>query len=217
MSTSPCCCRRFSARWATPACSTASSIASRRCATSRRSVVALGGAPDEAQFREAQAYFGRLASAHCEVRVVWIDGPRIQDLLARWPSERSPPASRARDSRSGWPWVPVRPRSGQYHRAARLRHRHLQPHHARPADRAGGEPEQRLPVLQGLLRAHLADGAGDEGAGHAALRDALRRYPVAHHVPAEDARSCSVLRVPPRASSTRWPGSSASPPIWRGG
>ncbi len=45
-------------------------------------VVALGGAPEEAQFREAQAYFGRLASEHCEVRVVWIDGPRIQALLA---------------------------------------------------------------------------------------------------------------------------------------
>jgi len=45
-------------------------------------VVALGGASDEAQYREAKEYFGRLATPKRELRVVWIDGPRIQALLA---------------------------------------------------------------------------------------------------------------------------------------
>jgi glucosyl-3-phosphoglycerate synthase len=53
-------------------------------------VVALGGAPDEAQFREAQAYFGRLANDRRAVRVVWIDGPRIQDLLAQMAEHEIP-------------------------------------------------------------------------------------------------------------------------------
>jgi glucosyl-3-phosphoglycerate synthase len=44
-------------------------------------VVALGGAPEEQQFREAEEYFGRLATAERDVRIVWIDGPRIQGLL----------------------------------------------------------------------------------------------------------------------------------------
>jgi len=44
-------------------------------------VVALGGAPEESQFLEAKEYFGRLATHDREVRVVWIDGPRIQNLL----------------------------------------------------------------------------------------------------------------------------------------
>jgi glucosyl-3-phosphoglycerate synthase len=45
-------------------------------------VVALGGAPDEQQFREAQTYFSQLATPDRDVRVVWIDGPRLQALLA---------------------------------------------------------------------------------------------------------------------------------------
>jgi glucosyl-3-phosphoglycerate synthase len=64
-------------------------------------VVALGGAPEEAQFREAQAYFGRLASEHCEVRVVWIDGPRIQDLLAEM-AEREIPTGEQGKGQSVW-------------------------------------------------------------------------------------------------------------------
>lgn len=48
----------------------------------RSIVVALGGAPEERQFREAQDYFGRLARPDCQVRVIWVDGPRIQNLLA---------------------------------------------------------------------------------------------------------------------------------------
>jgi glucosyl-3-phosphoglycerate synthase len=44
-------------------------------------VVALGGAPEEGQFREAQAYFSQLEAPPRDVRVVWIDGPRMQGLL----------------------------------------------------------------------------------------------------------------------------------------
>jgi len=44
-------------------------------------VVALGGAPEEEQFRDAKEYFGRVATRDRDVRVVWIDGPRIQALL----------------------------------------------------------------------------------------------------------------------------------------
>jgi len=44
-------------------------------------VVALGGAFEEEQFREAKQYFSRLENGQREVRIVWIDGPRIQSLL----------------------------------------------------------------------------------------------------------------------------------------
>ncbi|MFH1351281.1 MAG: glycosyl transferase [Pseudomonadota bacterium] len=44
-------------------------------------VVALGGAPEEAQFREAREYFGRLRTAKRDVKVVWVDGPRIQQIF----------------------------------------------------------------------------------------------------------------------------------------
>jgi glucosyl-3-phosphoglycerate synthase len=44
-------------------------------------VVALGGAQDEKMFLEAKEYFGRLQTEQREVRIVWIDGPRIQGLL----------------------------------------------------------------------------------------------------------------------------------------
>lgn len=44
-------------------------------------VIALGGAQEEEQFREAKEYFGRLESGTRNVRIVWIDGPRIQGLL----------------------------------------------------------------------------------------------------------------------------------------
>lgn len=44
-------------------------------------VVALGGAHDERMFLEAKEYFGRLQTEHRDVRIVWIDGPRIQGLL----------------------------------------------------------------------------------------------------------------------------------------
>jgi len=44
-------------------------------------VVALGGATEERQFLEAKEYFGRLETPERDVRIVWIDGPRIQGLL----------------------------------------------------------------------------------------------------------------------------------------
>lgn len=47
----------------------------------RNIVVALGGAPEEEQFREAKAYFGQLEGPQRQVRIVWIDSPRIQSLL----------------------------------------------------------------------------------------------------------------------------------------
>jgi len=46
-------------------------------------VVALGGAPQEARFQEARAYFRRLETPQREVRVVWVDGPRIQNIFRR--------------------------------------------------------------------------------------------------------------------------------------
>jgi glucosyl-3-phosphoglycerate synthase len=67
----------------------------------RSVVVALGGAPEEDQFREAQAYFGRLGKAGCEVHVVWIDGPRIQDLMSQM-AERGIPTGEQGKGQSVW-------------------------------------------------------------------------------------------------------------------
>ncbi|MFH1091678.1 MAG: glycosyl transferase [Pseudomonadota bacterium] len=44
-------------------------------------VVALGGAPEEARFKEAKEYFGRLKTPGQDVKVVWVEGPRIQDIF----------------------------------------------------------------------------------------------------------------------------------------
>jgi glucosyl-3-phosphoglycerate synthase len=44
-------------------------------------VVALGGAPEESQYRQAKEYFERLANTDRYVRVVWVDGPRIQEIF----------------------------------------------------------------------------------------------------------------------------------------
>jgi len=45
-------------------------------------VVALGAANRE-QFLEARDYFGRLSKTCCDIRVVWVDGPRVQEVLNR--------------------------------------------------------------------------------------------------------------------------------------
>jgi len=45
-------------------------------------VVALGGA-DYDQFQEARRYFSRLRSDRCDLKVVWIDGPGISEVLDR--------------------------------------------------------------------------------------------------------------------------------------
>ncbi|MEA3274181.1 MAG: glycosyl transferase [Pseudomonadota bacterium] len=64
-------------------------------------VVALGCAPEEAQFREAKEYFGRLETPQRDVRVVWIDGPRIQHLLGEM-SEREIPTGVRGKGQSVW-------------------------------------------------------------------------------------------------------------------
>jgi len=46
-----------------------------------RVVVALGGAPEEAQFREAKEYFGKLQTPNRDLKVVWVEGPRIQKVF----------------------------------------------------------------------------------------------------------------------------------------
>jgi glucosyl-3-phosphoglycerate synthase len=44
-------------------------------------VVALGGAPEESRFREAKDYFGQLGTSDRDVKVVWVEGPRIQQIF----------------------------------------------------------------------------------------------------------------------------------------
>jgi glucosyl-3-phosphoglycerate synthase len=44
-------------------------------------VVALGGAPEESQFREAKEFFGRLRTPQRDLKLVWVDGPRIQGIF----------------------------------------------------------------------------------------------------------------------------------------
>jgi glucosyl-3-phosphoglycerate synthase len=46
-------------------------------------VIALGGAPEEAHFREAKEYFGRLQHPERDLRVVWLDGPRVQKIFRK--------------------------------------------------------------------------------------------------------------------------------------
>jgi glucosyl-3-phosphoglycerate synthase len=47
----------------------------------RNIAVALGGAPEENQFREAKKYFGQLRSSERDVKVIWVDGPRIRNIF----------------------------------------------------------------------------------------------------------------------------------------
>ena len=44
-------------------------------------VVALGGTTEEADFLYAKEYFGQLRTDVCDVKVVWVEGPRIQQIL----------------------------------------------------------------------------------------------------------------------------------------
>jgi glucosyl-3-phosphoglycerate synthase len=45
-------------------------------------VVALGGAPTEKHFKEAKEYFvGRLQSPERDVKVIWVEGPRVQEIF----------------------------------------------------------------------------------------------------------------------------------------
>lgn len=45
-------------------------------------VVALGGANYD-EFREARQYFSKIRSDNCELKVVWIDGPGVREVLDR--------------------------------------------------------------------------------------------------------------------------------------
>jgi glucosyl-3-phosphoglycerate synthase len=46
-----------------------------------RVVVALGGASEENEFREAKAYFEKLRMPGRDIKVVWVDGPRMQEIF----------------------------------------------------------------------------------------------------------------------------------------
>jgi len=47
----------------------------------RNIVVALGGTSEEADFLHAKEYFGQLRTKDREVKVIWVEGPRIQQIL----------------------------------------------------------------------------------------------------------------------------------------
>jgi glucosyl-3-phosphoglycerate synthase len=53
-------------------------------------VVALGGAEDEKRFREAKDYFGRLKKEDRDVKMVWVDGPRIQEVFKQLQEQKIP-------------------------------------------------------------------------------------------------------------------------------
>ena len=53
-------------------------------------VVALGGAPDESQFREAKEYFGRLRTSTRDLKVIWVDGPLIQNIFKNLQAKEIP-------------------------------------------------------------------------------------------------------------------------------
>jgi glucosyl-3-phosphoglycerate synthase len=64
-------------------------------------VIALGGAEDEDRFGEAKEYFGRLETPARDVRIAWIDGPRIQRLLQEM-NERGIPTGVQGKGQSVW-------------------------------------------------------------------------------------------------------------------
>jgi len=53
-------------------------------------VVALGGAKGKKEFREAKEYFGRLKKEGRDVKVVWVDGPRIQAIFKKLQEQKIP-------------------------------------------------------------------------------------------------------------------------------
>ena len=53
-------------------------------------VVALGGATEEGEFREAKEYFCRLKKDDREVKVVWVDGPRIGKIFKKLQEQKIP-------------------------------------------------------------------------------------------------------------------------------
>jgi glucosyl-3-phosphoglycerate synthase len=53
-------------------------------------VVALGGAKEEEEFREAKEYFGRLGKEGRDVKVVWVEGPRISSIFQKLQEQKIP-------------------------------------------------------------------------------------------------------------------------------
>jgi glucosyl-3-phosphoglycerate synthase len=53
-------------------------------------VVALGGAKEEKEFREAKEYFGRLKKDNQDVKVVWVEGPRVQSIFKKLQEQKIP-------------------------------------------------------------------------------------------------------------------------------
>ena len=53
-------------------------------------VVALGGAKEEKEFKEAKEYFGRLKKEGRDVKIVWVDGPRIQTIFKKLQEQKIP-------------------------------------------------------------------------------------------------------------------------------
>ncbi|UCD87049.1 MAG: hypothetical protein JSV01_04605 [Desulfobacterales bacterium] len=53
-------------------------------------VVALGGAKEEKEFREAKAYFGRLKKENRDVKVVWVEGPRVRQVFEKLQEQKIP-------------------------------------------------------------------------------------------------------------------------------
>ncbi len=47
----------------------------------RSVVVALGGTSDETEFKMAREYFGRLSTPDRDMKIVWVDGPKIQKIF----------------------------------------------------------------------------------------------------------------------------------------
>jgi len=53
-------------------------------------VVALGGTQEEKEFKEAKEYFGSLKREGRDVKVVWVDGPRIRHIFKKLQEQRIP-------------------------------------------------------------------------------------------------------------------------------
>jgi glucosyl-3-phosphoglycerate synthase len=44
-------------------------------------VVTLGGAEDKAHFQKAKSFFGKLRTPNRDIKIVWVDGPRVQEIF----------------------------------------------------------------------------------------------------------------------------------------